>query len=508
MSSNPHLNFYSGKNALRDYYNPDLQPLIPLVEIPQKLNPFYDDGVRIYGKMMTSLPAKNVKSLPALNMLLSPEISSSTKTIVEYSSGSTIMAMSIIARVLHGIEDTRSYLSNKADHAKLRLIRFFGLNITLFSGPSQPEPDDYRGGICRAEKLSEDDPSVFNPNQYENELNWKAHFRWTGPQLLKQLPNMNVFCAGLGTSGTMTGVGMYLKKERPEVFRVGVNNLPCEIVPGTRSVALMEPIKFPWKEAVDTVEEVGSFDAYRLSLALTREGLICGPSSGLNLQGLYDFFSRRKRENSLHELAGGDGLVHSAFICCDLPYQYVEEYYEKLPDSYFPEIKNKCLLEVDRYHYDKSWEINSTILLPRLYPELLNYSSISSWKEVLDGSILRVKDNQIWDLRTVVHFDNWHLPGAVSKPLTNLTAETPSPFFDTTVMELLWREMETIANDYAKLKDPGPRNDDILLVCYNGDTSRMATSVLRARGIKAINLMGGMNDLAKEVKKLNHIESK
>lgn len=200
--------------------------------------------------------------------------------------------------------------------------------------------------------------------------------------------------------------------------------------------------------------------------------------------------------------------MHAAFICCDLPYQYVEEYYEKLPDSYFPEMKNKCLLEVDRYHYDKTWEIKSTILLPRLYPELLNYSSISSWKEVLGGSILHVKDTQIWDLRTVVDFDNWHLPGAVSKPLMNLTAETPSPFFDTSVMELLWQEMENMANDYVEFKGPEHRNDDILLVCYNGDTSRMATSVLRARGIKAINLMNGMNNLAKEIKTLSHIESK
>ncbi|RKF79621.1 putative cysteine synthase b [Golovinomyces cichoracearum] len=149
------------------------------------------------------------------------------------------------------------------------------------------------------------------------------------------------------------------------------------------------------------------------------------------------------------------------------------------------------------YHYDKSWEIKSTVLLPSLYPELLNYPSVTCRKEVLGGSILCAKDNQIWDLRTVMDFDNWHLPGAVSKPLMNLTAERPSSFFDTTVMKLLWWEMETIANNYVGLKCPEYRIDHFLLLCYNGETSRMATSELWARGIKAINLMNGMNNLAK-----------
>lgn len=100
------------------------------------------------------------------------------------------------------------------------------------------------------------------------------------------MPYLNIFCAGMGTSGTMTGVGLYLKDHRPEVFRVGVNNPRGDKVPGTRSAVLMEPIKFPWREAVDTIEEGSSYDSFRLSLALSREGLICGPSSGLNLQGV------------------------------------------------------------------------------------------------------------------------------------------------------------------------------------------------------------------------------
>lgn len=59
-------NVYKGPDSLRDYFDPDKQPMIPMVELPRNLNPFYEDGVRIYAKMMSTLPANNVKSLPGM----------------------------------------------------------------------------------------------------------------------------------------------------------------------------------------------------------------------------------------------------------------------------------------------------------------------------------------------------------------------------------------------------------------------------------------------------------
>lgn len=168
-SSNP-LNVYKGSKSLINYYDPSCQPPLPLVEIPVSLNPFAADGVHIYAKMMTFLPAHNVKAMPALNMLQKKaREASNIDTIVEYSSGSTIISMSVISRILYGIEDTRAFLSNKTSEAKLRLMRFFGLKITLFGGPSQPEPSDPRGGIHKAKEMEGSSDRVFNPNQYENE---------------------------------------------------------------------------------------------------------------------------------------------------------------------------------------------------------------------------------------------------------------------------------------------------------------------------------------------------
>lgn len=112
-------------------------------------------------------------------------------------------------------------------------------------------------------------------------------------------------------------------------------------VPGPRSYALLSPVEFPWRKAIDVVEEVGSLDSFRLSLELIREGILCGPSSGFNLQGLLQFLEKRKKKGNLHELAGEDGEIHCVFLCCDLPYQYVDEYFDKLGEEHFRPIVNK-----------------------------------------------------------------------------------------------------------------------------------------------------------------------
>lgn len=66
MQTRNHLNVYKGTDSLKDYFNPDVAPPLPLVELPQSLNPYHSDGVRIYAKMMTMHPANNVKAMPGM----------------------------------------------------------------------------------------------------------------------------------------------------------------------------------------------------------------------------------------------------------------------------------------------------------------------------------------------------------------------------------------------------------------------------------------------------------
>lgn len=113
-------------------------------------------------------------------------------------------------------------------------------------------------------------------------------------------------------------------------------------VPGPRSYALLAPVEFPWKSSVDQIEEVGSHDSFSWSIELCRQGLVCGPSSGFNLRGLFQFIEKRKADGTLADLAGPDGEIHCVFLCCDLPYQYISDYFEKLGEGYFPSMKNEA----------------------------------------------------------------------------------------------------------------------------------------------------------------------
>ncbi|KAF7680090.1 hypothetical protein GT037_001741 [Alternaria burnsii] len=472
MASRNYLNAYSGPDALRNYFDPDHQPMLPLVEIPPSLNPYYQDGVRIHAKMMSMHPSNNVKIMPALNMLTKEVHPEKSKTVVEYSSGSTVISLALVSRINHGIQDVRAFLSNKTSAPKLRLMQFFGLDITLFGGPSQPEPHDERGGIHQARMMAEQDEGILNVNQYENDANWQSHVKWTGPQIHQQLPGISLVCAGMGTSGTMTGLGQYFKLAKSSVIRLGVCTAAGDRVPGPRSLALLDPVEFPWRDSVDAIEEVGSKDAFGLSLQLCRSGLICGPSSGFNLQGLFNYLEKRKSLGTLSELAGANGLIDCAFVACDGPYQYMDEYFDKLGTA------------VDLYRYDEAWELTPTRALSQFADNVEEYT----------GAVLL-------DLRKPEDFVTSHIPGSYNLPLQSLNASTPSPFLDAVVLEKQWRELEaTFTPDRINAHDLAGKN--VYIVCYGGDTARVATSVLRAKAISASSVKGGITALRQELPNL------
>ncbi|KKY19742.1 putative cysteine synthase [Phaeomoniella chlamydospora] len=444
--------------------------------------------------MMTMLPANNVKALPALNLLSESVAPGKTKTVIEYSSGSTVISMSLVSRVVHGITDIRAFLSNKTSDAKLKLMQFFGLDLTLFGGPSQPDPMDNRGGIQAARKQAAESEQVVNPNQYENEANWNAHMKWTGPQIHRQLPHIGVICAGMGTSGTMTGIGLYFKEKKSSVVRIGVCTSPGDRVPGPRSYALMSPVTFPWRDAVDHMEQVGSTESYGLSLQLSREGLICGPSSGFNLQGLYQYIEKELALGTLDGLKNDDGEIHCVFLCCDLPYQYIDEYFTKLDEKNFHPIKNHHLTTVDLYRYDEAWELP----IETAFSMFMNFNGDLGHTKASIGTSIQppLQAIAVLDLRSHQDYQSWHMPGSVNVPFESITTISKSPFFDSKVLEQQWREMESFfASQIRQCTIDGVDSllpKKIQLICYNGDSSRVATSILRAKGVEASSIAGGI----------------
>jgi len=273
------------------------------------------------------------------------------KSIVEASSGSTVTSLGITARVLYDNDNTTAFCTNKAELSRLRQLQFFGIKVKLYGGPGHTEITDSRGIIEFARRLGRLDNKIANLAQYDNEHNWKSHFRWTGPQLWKQLPEINIFSMGMGSTGCVTGTGMYLKSQKQSVKILGVCNVETDLVPGPRELPMHESSPFPWKEVVDFTESVGSVESYRQSMKLCREGLIAGPSSGLALQGLFNFLQKAKDNGILSQYSEeSTGEISCVFVCCDLPHKYLDSYFEKLPLEEFHPMVNEVRMIISICH--------------------------------------------------------------------------------------------------------------------------------------------------------------
>ncbi|KAF3014062.1 hypothetical protein E8E14_012186 [Neopestalotiopsis sp. 37M] len=493
MTTSKFLNVYSGPQALKQYFDPDEQPLLPLVELPASLNPLLDDGVHIYAKMLTALPAQNIKALPALNMIQNA-IGKEKNAVLEASSGSTVISLSLASRVVNQNDDVTAYVTNKTERSRLQTLSFFGLKVNLYGGPSQPEISDERGIMQKINRWAQEDDKLWAPSQYENEYNYRSHIRWTGPQLLKQLPNISVFCAGMGSAGCITGTGIYLKEHKPGVKVIGTG----DPVPGPRPAPLFENIPFPWKTVVDEVEEVDSAQSYRLSMRLSREGLISGPSSGMALQALLSVLQRAKAAGRLSEYAGPDGKVRAVFPCCDLPYQYMDNYFKKLDASDFHPIINEVnssfllddtvsnvlqhLLDIDTHTYNPAWELNAAAATALLGGEPVAAEGASS------------SNVQVIDIRAKEDFSEGTLPGAKNLSFSSVKAGIPSPFDDVALLESQWLEMKARLSDGTEA-DLAQLSSPVLTICYNGESARMLTSILRAQGVDAYSVKGGISSL-------------
>ncbi|KAG9126241.1 hypothetical protein FRC07_004295 [Ceratobasidium sp. 392] len=487
--SNP-LNVFSGRNALVDYYNPDYNPPLPLVELPD--HPFIEDGIRIYAKLMTVLPAGNVKALPgriivaslysafnvnlALNMLLRGReqgpITTDTHKVVEYSSGNTVILLGIISKILT-IGTTRAYISNKTSQAKINLLR------TLFGGPAQVEPADVNGGIYVALKDGHERSDYYCPGQYSN------------PQILAQLPDISIFAAAVGTSGTMTGTGAFLKSKRPNLVNLGVFTAPRDCVPGPRPIDLIQSVDLPWREVIDCSEHVDSYSSYKASLELCRTGILGGPSSGLAYVGLLKYFQRQKENGGLAELRNERGTVSCAFIVCDLPYQYISEYVTKLGDDAFPPICNSELLDVDTYAYGVDWKISAKSALRKINSYRAPLTPPSSPTHSEASTDEENKPVVVIDLREIGSRPVLNVPNMQHLPVCSSSSR--NPFSDPSTLAHQWKlmDMQLGTAEHGALGRE-LKEKVVILFCYEGHTASVGASVLRSRGVEAYWIDGGV----------------
>lgn len=341
------LNVFEGPEAIKTFLDPGEFPYLPLVELPATLNPFSDDNIRIFAKLMNMLPLGNLKAVPAFNMIEEKYRAgdlAGVKRIVENSSGNTISSVALVARHF-GIDDVQSYVPSEISWHKLLMLLFYGIEPIVNVEPENPIEGDPQSGVSKA-KCDAQKEGVINPGQYDNEANPRAHEKWTAEQIWNQTEgNIDVFCAGLGTTGTIIGNSRALKAKKASLRVVGVMRAPDNYVPGVRTDKLLKMVGFDWRKHVDHIEAIEAASSYLLSLEMSRSGIIVGPSSGLALAGLLQYLGRLKAENRLDEIRNKEnGNITCVFPCPDGPLPYLDEYFKYLDRSHFPSIQNEELL--------------------------------------------------------------------------------------------------------------------------------------------------------------------
>jgi len=249
----------------------------PLVELPS-FSP--RPGVRLWAKLEGNNPSGSVKDRIALAMLDQAEARGelypgTERVIIEPTSGNTGIALAMLAR-------RRGYrflavLPENVSVERLQLLELYDAGLEF-----SPAELGSNGAIRRATELVEAHPErFFMPYQYGNDANPGAHYASTAPEILRDLPSVTHFVAGLGTGGTLTGTGRRLKEDTPSIQVIAAEPHPGDAVQGLRSLdeGFIPPVLDP--TVLDRKILVTSDDALVMTRRLaSQEGVFAGISSG------------------------------------------------------------------------------------------------------------------------------------------------------------------------------------------------------------------------------------
>ena len=256
----------------------DLIGNTPLVRL-RRMSP--KASVQIWVKLEGQNPTGSLKDRIAKAMLdaaLAMRSLTPGQTILEPTSGNTGIALALLGR-LYG-HPVRCVMPASVSVERRELLRFYGAEVIL-----SPGEEGTNGSVRMALALKEQEPSLFLPMQYENPNNPQAHYTSTGPEILRDCPEITHFVAGLGTGGTLTGVGRYLKERKAEVKVVAAAPHPGDLVQGLRSLedGYIPPVLD--ESVLDARIIVDSRTAFAVTKALLEEeGILAGISAGAALR--------------------------------------------------------------------------------------------------------------------------------------------------------------------------------------------------------------------------------
>ncbi len=240
-------------------------------------------------------PGGSVKDRIALPMIERAEANGWLKpggTIIEPTSGNTGIGLAMVAAV-------KGYklicvMADKQSKEKQDLLRAYGAEVVVC--PSDVEPDDPRSYYSVADRLTRETPNSYRPDQYSNPANPHAHVHTTGPEIWDQTDGaVDVFVAGVGTGGTITGVAKYLKSMKPGLDVVGVDPVgsiyTAESEDQVHAYVTEGVGEDFWPETfdpsvVDAYEQVDDREAMQMTRRLAaEEGILAGGSCGLAVAG-------------------------------------------------------------------------------------------------------------------------------------------------------------------------------------------------------------------------------
>ena len=259
----------------------------PLVELKKynKNEKLYSD---IYAKLEYLNPAGSVKDRVAYAMIKEAEDRSLLKkdsVIIEPTSGNTGIGLAAVAasrgyKVILTMPDTMS-------KERINLLKGFGAEVVLTDGSK-----GMKGAIAKAKELAEKTKHSFIPGQFTNDANPRAHYNTTGPEIWNDLDgDIDIFVSGVGTGGTLSGVGKFLKERNPNVKVVAVEPSDSPVI--TKGIAGPHKLQgigagfIPYTldlSIIDEVITVSTIDAYEAARKLAKlDGILVGISSGAAL---------------------------------------------------------------------------------------------------------------------------------------------------------------------------------------------------------------------------------
>jgi len=256
-------------------------PLIELSNINE--NP----KVRILGKFEGANPGGSVKDRPAYYMVQKAEESgelTKDKIILEPTSGNTGIGLAMIAAAKG--YSIKLLMPECVSTERQYILGAFGAEVIL-----TPAKEGTDGAIKRAHRIIDNEPyKYYMPNQFDNPSNVLAHYETTGPEILSQTNGeIDIFVAGMGTTGTIMGAGKYLREHKPDIKIVGVEPVMGHTIQGLKNMreAIVPRIYNP--EKLDEKIVINDGEAFDMTRKLvTEEGLFVGMSSGAAMAGAFN----------------------------------------------------------------------------------------------------------------------------------------------------------------------------------------------------------------------------